>query len=303
MISRRRFLVSSAGMAAAAPFLLRAESRPAVSIGLIADTQYADLAPVNTRYYRDSVGKLAEAVAHFNGRDLDLCVNLGDLIDQRWESFDEILKPLARSKHKFHHLLGNHDFTVRDELKSRVPERLGLKQRYYSVVRANFCLVMLDTTDVSLYAHPENSPEWVAAKAILQRLTAAGAANAQSWNGAVGGPQLEWFEATCRKAASSGQKVVVFSHNPTFPADAHVVWNSDQLLELVGRHRNLVAWFSGHNHAGAFSIRDEVSFVTLKGMVETKNTNAFAEARIHPDHIELVGHGREVSRKLPFRTA
>jgi manganese-dependent ADP-ribose/CDP-alcohol diphosphatase len=303
MISRRRFLVSSTGMAAAAPLLLGADSGPAVRIGLIADTQYADLDPVNTRYYRDSIGKLTEAITHFNERELDLCVNLGDLIDQHWKSFDAILKPLARSNHKFHHLLGNHDFSVPDELKSLVPGRLGLKERYYSVVRANFCLVMLDTTDVSLYAHPENSPEWIAAKAALRRLTATGAANAQDWNGGVGGPQLEWFEATCRKAASTGQKVVVFSHHPIFPAGAHVAWNSDQLLDVVGCHRNVVAWLSGHNHAGALGVHDEVPFVTLKGMVETKNTNAFAEARIHPDHIELIGQGREVSRKLAFRAA
>ncbi|MCX6926037.1 MAG: metallophosphoesterase, partial [Verrucomicrobia bacterium] len=302
MISRRRFLESSAGLAAAAPLLLRAAGRPVVSIGLIADAQYADLAAVNTRYYRDSIDKLTEAVAHFNGLELDFCLSLGDLIDQRWESFGEILKPLDRSKHKFYHVLGNHDFTVPDEFKSLMPGRLGLKQRYYSMLRGNLCLVMLDTTDVSLFAHPENSTEWAAAKAVLQRLTAAGAANAQSWNGAVGGPQLEWFEATCRKAASNGQKVVVFSHNPIFPADAHVTWNSDQLLEAVKRHRNVVAWFSGHNHAGAYGVHDEVPFVTLKGMVETKDTNAFAEAHMHSDHIELVGHGREVSRKLVFRT-
>jgi hypothetical protein len=60
-----------------------------------------DLAQVNTRYYRDSSASSLK-VAHFNERELDLGVNLRDLIDQRWESFDEILKPLAWSKHKFH---------------------------------------------------------------------------------------------------------------------------------------------------------------------------------------------------------
>jgi hypothetical protein len=35
-------------------------------------------------------------------------------------------------------------------------------------------------------------------------------------------------------------------------------------------------------------------------MVETKDTNAFAVAHLHPDRLELVGHGREPSRECVF---
>ncbi len=54
--------------------------------------------------------RLAEAVEHFNRRDLAFCVHEGDLIEKDWKSFDDILKPLAASRHRWHHLLGNHDF-------------------------------------------------------------------------------------------------------------------------------------------------------------------------------------------------
>jgi len=159
MLSRRRFIAASLALAVTGPSLLGASRKPALRLGLVADPQFADIDPSKTRFYRQSIGKLAEAVEHFNGLDLKWCVNLGDLIDRQWESFDEVFKPLARSRHKLHHVLGNHDFGVPDAFKARVPKRLGLKHRYYALWKEGFCFVMLDTTDVSPYAHPEGSNE------------------------------------------------------------------------------------------------------------------------------------------------
>ena len=301
MLSRRRFIAASVATTVAAPLLMGASRAPKLRLGLVADPQFADIEPSKTRFYRKSIGKLAEAVEHFNGLDLDGCVNLGDLIDRHWESFDEVLKPLSRSRHKFRHLLGNHDFELPDEFKARVPRRLGLKNRYYSVRAGAFCLVMLDTTDISPYSLPKDSKESIAATAELHRLAATGAANAQSWNGAVGERQLAWFEDTCRQAAASKRKVVVFAHHPVFPRDNHNEWNAEALLGVVERNRNVVAWINGHNHAGSFGVHEGVPFITLKGMVETGDTNAFAVVTLHPDRLELVGHGREPSRELALR--
>jgi len=62
-----------------------------------------------------------------------------------------------------------------------------------------------------------------------------------------------------------------------------------------------VAWFNGHNHAGAFGERHGVPFLTLHGMVETADTTAFATAQVLADRIVLTGHGREPSREMVFR--
>jgi manganese-dependent ADP-ribose/CDP-alcohol diphosphatase len=300
VLSRRRFITASLALAVTGPSLTGASRKPALRLGLVADPQFADIDPSKTRFYRQSIGKLAEAVEHFNSLDLKWCVNVGDLIDRRWQSFDEVFKPLATSRHKFHHLLGNHDFEVPDAFKVRVPKRLGLKHRYYSLWEDGFCFVMLDTTDVSPYAHAENSKESSAANAEWKRLAATGAINAQPWNGAVGERQLKWFDDTCRRAATTRRKVIVFAHHPVYPADNHCEWNSDALLKVVERNQNLVAWINGHNHAGAFGVHAEVPFITLQGMVETEDTNAFAVVHLYSDCLELVGHGREPSRELKF---
>jgi manganese-dependent ADP-ribose/CDP-alcohol diphosphatase len=303
MMSRRKFIAASVSAAVAMPELLLAARHAPFRLGLVADPQFADIKPAGTRFYRNSIAKLAAAVELFNTLKLDFCVNFGDLIDRDWESFGPILDPLKKSRHKFHHLLGNHDFDLADAYKAQVPRKLGLRQRYYSVQRGTVCCVMLDTTDVSVYAHPADAPESQTARAELEQLSAAGALNAKPWNSAVGTRQLQWFDRTCVAAARRGQQILVFAHHPVFPADGHNAWNAPALLEIVERNRNVVAWVNGHNHQGHFGTHSGVPFVTLRGMVETENSNAFAVLELQPDRLVITGHGREPSRDLPLRAS
>jgi manganese-dependent ADP-ribose/CDP-alcohol diphosphatase len=310
--SRRRFVASSGAAVLGLPLLTQAAekdapgaaaAKPLLRFGLMADAQYADLDPLGTRYYRASIGKLSQAIGHFNGQELDFCVHLGDLIDKQWSSFDAVLKPVGESRHRIYQLLGNHDFAVLDAEKPEVPGRMGMTKRYYSFEHGGFRFVVLDTTAVSTYAHPEGTPPHRSAAGELERLKAAKLPNAQSWNSGVGERQIAWFETQCRDAAAAGQKVIVFAHHPVFPSgNVHNAWDSEPVLGAVERHRNVVAWFNGHNHAGAFGIHRDVPFVTLRGMVETADTNAFAVAAVYADRIVLTGHDREPSRELPLRT-
>jgi 3',5'-cyclic AMP phosphodiesterase CpdA len=240
-------------------------------------------------------------VEHCNGRALACCVHLGDLIDREWRSFDEILRPLERSRHRWHQLLGNHDFDVLDELKPQVPARLGLGGRHGSFDHGGFRFLLLDTNDVSTYAHGTGSEQRRQAEAELARLQAAKVRQAKPWNGAVGAAQLAWFERECAAARRAGRKVIVLAHHPVWPDNEHNLWNAAEVLAAIDRHPNVVAWLNGHNHAGAFGERGGVPYVTLKGMVETADTTAFATARLLADRLILTGHGREPSRELKFR--
>ncbi|MEY4688680.1 MAG: hypothetical protein RIR76_2703 [Verrucomicrobiota bacterium] len=295
--SRRGFL----GATMAAPFIARGATRELFSIGLVADAQYADVPDKGTRFYRASIGKLGAAVEHFNRTDLVFCAHLGDLIDREWRSFDEIMRPLAASRHRWHQVLGNHDFDVLEAEKPRVPGRLGMKGRHGAFDHDGFRFVVLDTNDLSTYAHPVGAAERAAAERELTRLQAAKVRQAKPWNGGVSAPQLAWLERELAGARSRGQRVIVFAHHPVWPDNDHNVWNAPELLAILDRHPHLVAWLNGHNHAGAFGERHGVPFVTLKGMVETAATTAYALARILPDRLILEGQGREPSRELKFR--
>jgi len=302
-ITRRRFLGSAVATVLGAPFAARGATRAGFEIGLVADAQFADIDPGGTRFYRQSIEKLGAAVEHCNGRELAFCVHLGDLIDREWRSFEEIQRPLARSRHRWHQLLGNHDFDVLDELKPKVPARMGMAWRHGAFDHGDFRFVVLDTNDVSTYAHPAGSAEKQAAERELARLQGAKVRQAKPWNGGLGAAQLGWFERECAAARSAGLKVIALAHHPVWPAGDHNAWNAEAVLAAIDRQPNVVAWLNGHNHAGAFGERHGMPFLTLRGMVETADSSAFATARFHADRMVLTGHGREPSRELRFRQA
>lgn len=286
---------------AAAPFIGRGAEMNGFEIGLVADAQYADVEPRGTRYYRAALGRLGEAVEHFNGREVAFCAHLGDLIDREWRSFDEITKPLKKARQRWQQLLGNHDFEVLDEQKAQAPQRLGMTWRYGSFTHQGFRFVVLDTNDVSVYAHPSGSDERGAAEKELARLVSAKVRQAKPWNAAIGPKQLAWFDRECAEAAVQRQKVIVLAHHPVFPDGDHNLWNAAEVLAVIDRHAPVVAWLNGHNHAGHYGERNGVPYLTMKGMVETAATTAFATARVLADRIVLTGHGRERSREMRFR--
>lgn len=301
-ISRRAFIGATAGAVVGTPLIVRGAAERGFEIGLVADAQYADVDAKGTRFYRKSIARLGEAVDHFNGRDLAFCVHLGDLIDREWKSFDAISRPLASSRHRWHQLLGNHDFEVLDEKKTAVPERLGMAWRYGAFSHRGFRFVVLDTNDVSTYAHAAGTREKSEAEIELAQLQKEKVRQAKPWNGAVGPQQLAWLEHSLSSARAAGENVVIFAHHPVYPENEHNLWNAAAVLALIERHPQVVAWINGHNHAGAFGEKSGVPFVTMKGMVETAETTAFATARILDDRLLLTGHGREPSRELKFRS-
>lgn len=299
-VSRRRFIGAAVASAMSMPFIARGAAGNGFEIGLAADAQYADIEPLRTRHYRLGAPRLREAVEHFNGRELAFCVHLGDLIDREWTSFDEILPSLAASRQRWHQLLGNHDFEVLDALKSRVPARLGMSWRYGAFDHAHVRFVVLDTNDVSTYAHPAGSEAREQAQQELARAQAAQLPQAKPWNGAIGAAQLAWLDRTCEEARDAKRKVIVLAHHPVYPVNTHNLWNAADVLAVLDRHPQVVAWFNGHNHAGGYAVRNGIPFLTLRGMVETADTTAFATARILSDRIVLTGHGREPSREMVF---
>lgn len=301
-MNRRLFIGSTIAAAAHLPHRAQAAAAQGFEIGLVADAQYADVPPAGTRYYRAAVPRLAAAVDHFQGRDLAFCAHLGDLIDRSWDSFTAIEQPLSRSRHAWHHVLGNHDFEVIDAMKPRVPDRLRVPRRYRKFEYGEFDFLILDTNDVSTYAHAAGSPEHTAAKTELAAHVAAQLPQAKPWNGGISPTQLAWFDRQCGEAGRRGRQVIVFAHHPVLPVGSHNVWNAPAVLKVIERHRNVVAWLNGHNHAGAFAIHEGVPFITMRGMVETADTTAFATAQIRPDRMIITGQGREPSRELVFRT-
>ena len=267
----------------------------------MADCQYADADPAGTRFYRESSGKLAEAVTELNKHDLAFTCHLGDFIDRDFTSFADLRPIAARLRSKLHHVLGNHDFDVEESLRAKVPAELGLTTgTYYAIRRAGFRFLFLDTTEVSTYRYPAKDARTAMAREELRSLSMSGKSFAQSWNSRAGDKQLSWLSGQLKEASSAGESVLAFGHHPILPEEVPCTWNCAVLHKLLSKFPCCKAYFNGHRHTGGYALKDGMHYLTLHGMLDTRD-NAFSHARLHRSHLEIRGFGRQPSRNPEFR--
>ncbi|MBW8319771.1 MAG: metallophosphoesterase [Arenimonas sp.] len=273
---------------------------PLLRFGLIADPQYAPIAPNDrlNRHYGQSLAKLEAAITRFNGEDLDFVVTLGDVIDRDWENFDRVLPLYDRLKHPHHFLPGNHDFAVAADRLAEVHAKLGMPAPWHDFVVNGVRLIVTDGNEVSLFAPPLDDPRRKEAAERLEDLTAAGAANAQMWNAGMSAAQVDWLANRLRQAEDAGERAIVFGHYPLYPESDHNLWGAEDVSALIAASPAAIGYFCGHNHAGNYGVLNGTHFVNIKGMVDTFDENAFCIVAVHADRIEIAGFGREESRVL-----
>ena len=103
-------------------------------------------------------------------------------------------------------------------------------------------------------------------------------------------------------ATAAGEIVLVCGHHPLLPAAGDQMWNPQPVLELLLKYPCAKAWLNGHNHAGDYAVYEGLHCITFRSILHQPETNAWAEVIVHDDRLIIEGHGREVSRDLPFRS-
>jgi manganese-dependent ADP-ribose/CDP-alcohol diphosphatase len=303
-MKRRKFIGLSAGLATLSTergLSQTPAAKPLVSFGLITDVQYADADAEGERHYRESPAKLGAAVELLAGKKLPFTLHLGDLIDRDFKSFDPVLEIFGKLGHPVYHLLGNHDFTVDDAVKSKVVAKLGMPHDYYSFTHSGVRFVMMDTNDRSVYKHPADSRQTRDSGSYMKRLSSERNTELKPWNGAVSAEQLAWIDRELTAADQAGEPVILCGHHPLLPADGHELWNNGEVIALIGRHPSVVAGFCGHHHAGAEVMRDGIPYITFKSILHEPGITAHAIVHLFKDKLEIEGFGREKSRVIPLK--
>jgi manganese-dependent ADP-ribose/CDP-alcohol diphosphatase len=269
-------------------------------IGIISDCQYCDCDVKWDRYYKKAPQRLEEAIAILNKDSLNYTIHLGDFIDKDFKSLDRILPLWKKLKSPSYHVLGNHDFEVKDSLKAAVIKQLNLKKRYYSFVEQDWRFIVLDGNDLSFYG-ALTAAKKEQTNALFNLLKDNKLPYLKKWNGALSSDQLTWVKSELDAAVKNNQKVGFYCHFPIFPIDQHNIWNREQFLSLIKPYNNVKIFFNGHNHAGAYQMENNVHYVTFKGMVDTKSTSSFAKVQFDKDTVSIEGFYREPSRKLVLK--
>ena len=158
-ITRRVFLKSSAASLACLPLSCAnwgtsRAGHDAVRFGIVTDCHYANADAAGTRFYRQSLNKLAECVELMNAEKVDFLIELGDFKDQDRPSVEQrTLSYLEAAEKVFqdfngptYHVLGNHDLDSisKAQFLGRVENiNIDSSRSYYSFdVNGLHCVVL-----------------------------------------------------------------------------------------------------------------------------------------------------------------
>lgn len=276
-------------------------SEPILKMGLIADIQYGDCATNGSRFYRNSINKLREAVKDINDNNVHFTVNLGDFTDRNLADLDVVMAELGMLNANMYSITGNHDYVgVKDN--QVLYNKLFLPSDYYSLgfPRLGIQFLFLNSNDISSYSNVLDVDKQVELETIKAKLKAENRKNNYSWNGALSKEQLNWLENKLKLAHDENVRIVICMHHPLYPDNNHNALNDREILEVIGKYDCVKAVLSGHNHAGNFAYYKGIPFITVEGMIETEADNAYGIVEIFKDKMVVKGRGRVTSRKIDF---
>lgn len=255
-----------------------AAPRRRVRFGVVTDTHYADREKSGTRYYRDSIAKMREAVAEFQRADLDFIIELGDMKDTTARSepaptlrfLDDIEREFGAFRGPCYHVLGNHDMDCLTKEEFLAHTRNAGRARgkaFYSFSEGGVRCIVLDANfneDRTPYAR--GNFDW--RKAYIPA------------------SQIEWLDKELTRHADEPTLVFLHQMLDSFSDISKdlCVGNAEAVVEVLERHRQVLAVFQGHHHPGHYSHRRGIHYLTFQGMIEqAAPASAYAIVEVEAD--------------------
>jgi predicted phosphodiesterase len=269
---------------------------PMVRFGVITDLHHAERADASNRFYGSALAKTDAFVAAMNRAMPDFVIELGDFKDQdetpvkaNTIKYLTTVEAYWRSFHgATYHVLGNHDLDSlsKAEFEARVVNTgVDPAATYYSFDRGGVHFVVLDG-NFKADGTPYDSGNY-------------------TWQDANIPPQeRDWL---AKDLAAHRQPTIVFVHQRldlADTADANIKEGS-QVRRILEDSHQVLAVFSGHDHAGAYSLINGIHYVTIYGTIEggadAATGNAYALVCVYREaggrySVDIQGVGRQVSR-------
>ncbi|MDI1313787.1 metallophosphoesterase [Prosthecobacter sp.] len=287
MISRRVFLQHStlclAGLGADRLLAADAAAEPLLRVGLMTDLHYGDKEPTKTRFYREALTKLDEAVEAMNRDKPALVVELGDFIDQA-DSVEREIEWLKTMESHFtklfmprHYVLGNHCVGTLT------------KQEFAAHTKAPGGHAVFE----------ENGVTFLILDACFREDGTSYERKNFNWQDSnLPKAELAWLESALGKASGP---VIIFAHQRLDMDKAHAVRNAAQVRSLVEKSGKVLAVFQGHSHKNDYQQIAGIHYTTLVAMVEGSGVenNGYSLLDIMADgSLRLNGFRRQTNRTL-----
>jgi hypothetical protein len=264
-----------------------AADKPAVKIGLITDIHYADTPTRGTRFYREGIDKLTEAVDRMNQDRVDFAVELGDFIDadakptaaSELKYLKRIDAEFSRLKADRHYVLGNH--CVYSLTKQQFLDGIERPKSYYSFDKGPFHFVVLDA------CYRKDGMDY-------------GNRNYKWTDTDIPALEREWLEADLK---ATRQRTVVFVHQrlDLSPEKDYAVKSSPEVRRILETSGKVIAVLQGHNHMNDRKRIQGIPYVTFQAMVEQSGPDhsAYSVLNVFPDgSLQLSGFRRHQEHPL-----
>jgi predicted phosphodiesterase len=287
MLSRRAFIQNStlclAGLGGGQVLSAESDAKPLLRVGLMTDLHYADKPPTKTRFYREALAKLDEAVEDMNREKPALVIELGDFIDQADSVEKEIewLKTMeshfARLSMPRHYVLGNH--CVGTLTKEEFTANTKASGSFESFEAGGVTFIILDScfrSDGTPYSR--KNFDWKDAN--------------------VPKDELSWLENQLSKASGP---VIVLAHQRLDADKAQAVQNAAEVRSLLEKSGKVLAVFQGHSHKNDYQQITGIHYTTLVAMVEGSGAenNGYTMLDVLSDgSLRLNGFRKQANRDL-----
>ena len=258
--------------------------------GLVTDTHYADADPLGIRFYRESLGKMREAVDALRAEQVSFLGILGDIKDmalgeqpsQTLSHLTAIEAEIQRFGGPTYHVLGNHDM-----------DNISKSQMLSGITNTGI------PSDRSFYAFSNSGIRFVVLDACFKREGAPYDTGNFDWRDTwVPAEELEWLE---EELAGSRESVIVLAHQRLDGGADAFVKNSAEVRTVLERSGKVLAVFTGHDHAGALSQINGIHYYTQRAVVEGSGAanSAYSQVEVRPDlSITVTGYRRAVPAEL-----
>lgn len=278
-ISRRAFLAGSAtviagatvGVPAWASLAGKASKKPTAKLGLLTDVHHADVDARGTRFYRESMGKLEEAVEAWRNAKVDAAIELGDFIDAPARGSKELELRFAREASAAfvkvgvpcHYVLGNH--CVNALSKEAFLGAVGQKAAHYAFELGGWTLLVLDACyRADGVGYDSGNFKWTDTD--------------------IPPAQQDWLRATLSDAKG---KALVFVHQRLDLEVGHnyAIASSPAVRRILSESGKVGAVFMGHYHQNVLTTLDGVPYCTMHAVIEGsgKSNNAYSVLELFED--------------------
>ena len=256
--------------------------RKPVRFGLITDLHYADKVNAGTRFYRETLDKLAEAAVQFEKDEIEFLVELGDFIDAadsvqlEKKYLKTVNRPFKQICEDRFYVLGNHcvDTLNKQEFLDEVEQA----NSYFSFDRGGIHFIVLDSCFRS-----DGTP--------YQRK------NFQWTDANIPEDELAWLQSDLK---GTDKPVVVFAHQRLDVDNSYGVRNNAAVRKVLESTGNVLVVFQGHSHKNELNQISGIRYCTMVAMVEGSglDNNGYSTIEIQSEGTVLIhGFRKQESRQ------